>query len=171
MRLIAYVDGKMSIAERTIPCALGRAGVVPASAKIEGDGASPAGVWPLRRVYFRPDRVERPITRLPVSPLKLSDGWCDDPTDPNYNRWVRLPYEASAERLWRDDGLYDLIVVLGYNDEPVSPGGGSAIFLHLAKDDYEPTQGCVAVAREDLTALLALAGPDDTLSISLESAP
>ena len=166
VRLIAHADGRMLIGDRAVRCAVGRAGVVPASAKIEGDGASPAGLWPLRHVYFRPDRIEQPVTRLPVSPLTPSDGWCDEPTDPNYNRPVALPYDASAERLWRDDGVYDLIVVLGYNDDPVRPGAGSAIFLHLASEDYGPTQGCIALSREDLTAVLAESRPGDALLIS-----
>jgi L,D-peptidoglycan transpeptidase YkuD (ErfK/YbiS/YcfS/YnhG family) len=93
------------------------------------------------------------------------DGWCDDPADPAYNRHVRLPYPASAERLWRDDGIYDIVVVLGHNDDPPVAGLGSAIFLHIARPDYPPTQGCVAVAREDLEALLAAAEPGDAVEI------
>jgi L,D-peptidoglycan transpeptidase YkuD (ErfK/YbiS/YcfS/YnhG family) len=97
--------------------------------------------------------------------LGLADGWCDDPADVRYNRSVTLPYRASAERLWRLDHLYDLIVVLGHNDEPVVAGDGSAIFLHLAAEDYAPTQGCIALSRPDLTALLSLACPGDALTV------
>ena len=93
------------------------------------------------------------------------DGWCDAPDDAAYNRPVKLPYPASAERMWRDDGLYDLVVVLGYNDDPPEAGRGSAIFLHLARPDYAPTQGCVALARPDLEAVLALAGPGSALEV------
>lgn len=146
-------------------CALGRSGVVPAAVKREGDGATPLGAWPMRRLFWRPDRLDRPATALPVEALIPEVGWCDDPADPLYNRPVILPYQASHERLWREDAVYDLIVELGYNDDPVVPGRGSAIFLHLARPDYAPTEGCIACAREDLLALLAAAKPVDVLEI------
>jgi L,D-peptidoglycan transpeptidase YkuD (ErfK/YbiS/YcfS/YnhG family) len=100
-----------------------------------------------------------------VQPIEPDDGWCDDPADPNYNRPVKHPYTASAERLWREDGVYDIVVVLDYNDDPVVPGKGSAIFLHLARPDYAPTEGCVALARADMEALLAQAKPGDAVDI------
>jgi L,D-peptidoglycan transpeptidase YkuD (ErfK/YbiS/YcfS/YnhG family) len=146
-------------------CALGKGGLKPAVEKREGDGASPTGLWPLRRVLWRPDKGPRPQTALPVEAISPEDGWCDAPLDPAYNRPVALPYPTSAEPLWRDDDLYDLVVVLGHNDDPVIPGAGSAIFLHLAKLDYGPTEGCVAMARPDLEALLAAAAPGDGLEI------
>ena len=126
---------------------------------------SPAGVWPIRWVYYRPDRGAAPNTAIEARELKPSDGWCDAADDPAYNRPVTLPYPASAERLWREDHVYDFIVVLGHNDDPVVAGMGSAIFLHLARPGYSPTEGCVAVAREDLAALLERAKPGDTLEI------
>jgi L,D-peptidoglycan transpeptidase YkuD (ErfK/YbiS/YcfS/YnhG family) len=150
---------------RKARCALGPAGVVAAQAKREGDGASPAGVWPIRRVLYRPDRGGPPATALAVQPIARDDGWCDAPGDAAYNRPVKLPYPASAEALWRDDPLYDLVVVLGHNDDPPAAGLGSAIFLHLAREDYAPTHGCVAVARADLEALLAQARPGDAVEI------
>jgi L,D-peptidoglycan transpeptidase YkuD (ErfK/YbiS/YcfS/YnhG family) len=109
----------------------------------------------MRRAFYRPDRALAPPTRLPLQPLDPADGWCDAPDDGAYNRLVRLPYAASAERLWRDDPLYDLLIVLGYNDAPVAAGRGSAIFLHLARDDFGPTEGCIALGRADLLAVLA----------------
>lgn len=145
--------------------ALGKGGVRPAKDKREGDGASPLGVWPLRRVLYRPDKVSPPITALPVEPIGREDGWCDASGDPNYNRPVVLPYPASAERMWREDDVYDLVVVLGHNDSPPEAGLGSAIFLHLARADFSPTEGCVALARADLEALLAVARPGDALEI------
>lgn len=138
---------------RRLRCALGRAGI--AGAKREGDHATPAGAWPMRRAFYRPDRALAPPTRLPLQPLDPAHGWCDAPDDGAYNRLVRLPYAASAERLWRDDPLYDLLIVLGYNDAPVAAGRGSAIFLHLARDDFGPTEGCIALGRADLLAVLA----------------
>ncbi len=145
--------------------ALGWGGVTPADQKREGDGAGPIGAWPIRRVLYRPDKGPAPRTGLPAEAIRPEDGWCDAPLDPAYNRPVALPYRASAERMWRDDDVYDLVVILGHNDDPVVPGAGSAIFLHLARPDYGPTEGCVALAREDLEALLAEAKPGDVLEI------
>ncbi len=133
-------------------CAIGRGG--RRRDKREGDGATPAGAWPMRRLLYRADRIERPRTGLPVSAVGESDGWCDAPLDRAYNRPVALPYPASAEALWRADGIYDLIVPLGYNDAPVVSGAGSAIFLHVARADFAPTEGCVALALADLLAVL-----------------
>jgi L,D-peptidoglycan transpeptidase YkuD (ErfK/YbiS/YcfS/YnhG family) len=119
----------------------------------------------MRRLLYRADRMERPATRLPFLELEPEDGWCDDPADPAYNRPVRLPYPGRHERLWREDGVYDLVVVLGHNDDPVVPGHGSAIFLHIARPDFGPTEGCVALLRADLTRLLAEAGPGDRVLV------
>lgn len=164
-------DGQIEIDGRRGRCALGPAGVIAAGAKREGDGATPAGNWPLRRVLYRPDRLARPAGALETHALRPDDGWCDDPRDPAYNRPVTWPYRAGAEHLWREDEVYDLIVVLGHNDAPVIAGAGSAIFLHIAKDDYAPTRGCVALAPQDLLALLAAAQPGDALKIVSENAP
>ena len=131
--------------------------------KQEGDGATPAGLLPLRRVLYRADRLPRPRAAVPVLPLAPHDGWCDDPADPAYNRPVRLPYAARHEELWRSDEVYDVIGVLGWNDAPPArgqmgdsgPAPGSAIFLHLSRPDRAPTAGCIALDRADLLALLA----------------
>lgn len=163
MIFTARADGWMDIgAAEPVRCALGRGGVIAAADKREGDGASPAGVWPIRKVFFR---GRLPKSSLPRHALRPEDGWCDAPEDPCYNRPVRHPYPASAERLWRDDGLYDRIVVLGHNDDPVVPGLGSAIFLHIAREGYAPTEGCVALSAEDLEAFLARAKPGDAVEI------
>jgi L,D-peptidoglycan transpeptidase YkuD (ErfK/YbiS/YcfS/YnhG family) len=149
---------------RRMRCALGRAGIVVD--KREGDGATPAGSFPMRRVLYRPDREALPETRLPCAALARDDGWCDAPGDPAYNRPVRLPYGASAEALWRADGRYDLLVVLGHNDDPVVPGRGSAIFVHIEAADGAPTEGCIALARADLLAVLAEADPASRVAVS-----
>ncbi|MGH7013200.1 MAG: L,D-transpeptidase family protein [Stellaceae bacterium] len=137
-------------------CALGKGGV--RVAKREGDGATPAGTFAMRRMLYRLDRGVAPVTGLPTAPLAADDGWCDDAADAAYNRPVKLPYRARAETLWRADRLYDLVVVLGYNDDPPIAGAGSAIFLHVAAADYAPTEGCVALALDDLRRVLAEAG-------------
>ena len=122
--------------------------------KVEGDAATPVGKFPLRRLYFRNDRLVLPKVRLPARPIGEHDGWCDDPRSSSYNRLVRMPNEWSHEKMWREDGLYDLVVVVGYNDDPPEGEWGSAIFLHIARDDLSPTQGCIAFARDDLLELV-----------------
>ncbi|MCC7275591.1 MAG: L,D-transpeptidase family protein [Alphaproteobacteria bacterium] len=138
---------------RRLRCALGRGGI--RADKREGDGATPAGIFGLRRVLWRPDRGPPPVTPLPTAAVAPEDGWCDDPGHPDYNRPVLLPHPAGHERMWRDDALYDLVVVVGHNDAPVVPGAGSAIFVHVAREGYAPTEGCVALAAADLRWLLA----------------
>jgi L,D-peptidoglycan transpeptidase YkuD (ErfK/YbiS/YcfS/YnhG family) len=137
----------------TVPCTLGRSGI--AGRKREGDGATPQGAWRPVAVYWRADRLVRPATALPARPLKPEDGWCDDPADRRYNRPVRLPYGGHHERLWRADRLYDVIVVLDYNLARPKPGAGSAIFLHIARQGFPPTEGCIAVAPDAMRRLLA----------------
>lgn len=155
--------GWISLAHNIFPCTLGRSGV--AVSKAEGDGRTPSGVFPLRRVLYRSDRGAKPNTALPAEAIARDDGWCDDPKDAAYNRKVRLPHAGSAEQLWRDDGAYDVIVVIGHNDDPPVAGNGSAIFLHLAHEDGRPTAGCVAVSRETLAHLLRAAGPGSVIAI------
>ncbi len=122
--------------------------------KREGDGATPYGQFPLRRVFYRADRVDKPVTGLPVAKLRPRDGWCDDPSHMGYNQFVQRPFNARHEMLWRADRLYDVIIEVGYNDSPVRPGHGSAIFIHIASPDYGSTEGCIALAAEDLFPLL-----------------
>lgn len=163
----ARPDGQIDINGRTVRCALGKAGVIAAADKREGDNRSPVGVWMIRQVIYRPDVYPNgPTTALPVEAMAPDDGWCDAPGDPAYNRPVKLPYPASAEQLWRDDHVYDLVGILAHNDDPPVPGMGSAIFLHLAREDYSGTEGCVALARGDLEALLAIARPGDAIEIA-----
>jgi L,D-peptidoglycan transpeptidase YkuD (ErfK/YbiS/YcfS/YnhG family) len=151
---------------RVFRCAVGRSGVTPASAKREGDGATPAGVWRLGDVYWREDRLPRPRTGLTLIRTHPDMGWCDAPGDPRYNQPVLLPYSASAEHMWREDEVYDLCIVLLYNTDPVIAGMGSAIFLHIARPNYASTEGCLACAREDLLSLLEEAQPGDAVSIA-----
>lgn len=145
-------DGVLTLADLRQRAALGRGGV--RTHKQEGDGATPAGLLPLRRVLYRADRVARPRTAVPAMPLAPHDGWCDDPSHADYNRPVRLPHDGRHEALWRADAVYDVIGVLGWNDAPVVRGMGSAIFLHVAQLDFAPTEGCIALALPDLRLLL-----------------
>ncbi|MGE5270812.1 MAG: L,D-transpeptidase family protein [Thiohalocapsa sp.] len=160
---VAYADGRLSWPGGSTRAACGRGGVL--ADKREGDGASPAGTFPLIRLFYRPDRLAAPHSGLPTTALRPIDGWVDDPADPQYNRLVSLPYRAHHEEMWRADGLYDLVVVIGYNTDAPVPGRGSAIFLHVAQPDFSPTEGCIAVARGVLASLLARLGPGSTITI------
>lgn len=144
-------------------CVVGAGGV--REDKVEGDGATPAGEYPLRRVYFRNDRLVLPKIALPARPISRHDGWCDDPRSSSYNRLVHIPNDWSHEKMWRDDGLYDLVVVVGYNDDPPEGEWGSAIFLHIAREEYAPTRGCVAFARNDLLEIAPLLTPATRLRV------
>ncbi|MCQ8240202.1 L,D-transpeptidase family protein [Acetobacteraceae bacterium KSS12] len=137
----------------TEPAVFGAAGIV--RHKEEGDGGTPAGRFPLHRLLFRADRLLAPPGPLPREPLSPGDGWCDDPAHPDYNRQVSLPHPARHERLWRDDHVYDVVGVLGHNDDPPVPRRGSAIFLHLCRPDRAPTEGCIALEKDGLWRLLA----------------
>jgi L,D-peptidoglycan transpeptidase YkuD (ErfK/YbiS/YcfS/YnhG family) len=153
MRATVTPAGIFTIANSTFRAALGYSGV--RSDKREGDGGTPAGLLPLREILYRSDRLPAPVSVVPVRPMTPSDGWCDDPGHASYNRAVRLPLNASAEALWRDDASYDIVGVLGWNDDPPVAGRGSAIFLHLARFDFAPTEGCIALALDDLRRVLA----------------
>jgi L,D-peptidoglycan transpeptidase YkuD (ErfK/YbiS/YcfS/YnhG family) len=158
VRVFSRSDGSDTATVRynnvSFRAALGPGGV--RARKFEGDGATPRGFWRATRVYYRPDRMKRPMTALPTLPLSADFGWCDSPGDRNYNRPVRLPYGASAERLWRADHLYDAIIVLDYNMSQRTQGRGSAIFVHAARDGFAPTAGCIALKREHLLRLIAM---------------
>ncbi len=133
--------------------AIGEAGIT--QHKAEGDQATPAGTHVLTRLLYRADRVKPPACAVPIEPIAPSDAWCDDPAHPAYNRQVRRPHDARHEILWRADAAYDIIGILNWNTNPVVPGRGSAIFLHIARPDFSPTAGCIALALPDLRACLA----------------
>ncbi|HET9159430.1 MAG TPA: L,D-transpeptidase family protein [Caulobacteraceae bacterium] len=171
MNFDVWPDGRLDIAGRIVPAALGRSGVRQAADKREGDGATPAGVWSIRRLLYRPDKEPPPQTTLPATAIGEDDGWCDAPGDQAYNRPVKLPYAGSAERLWREDDLYDLLLVLGHNDDPPVPGLGSAIFVHLQRPDGAATDGCIAIARPDMLMLIALARAGDTIEVHAQAEP
>lgn len=164
MRITVQSNGLLTCDHGRFACCVGRTGL--RLDKREGDGATPIGIWPLRRVLYRPDRlIPPPRTALPISPIGRQDGWCDDPAHADYNRPVTLPHPASCETLWRDDRAYDVVVILGHNDDPPQPGLGSAIFMHMTKPDRTPTAGCVALDPPDLLSLLSWCRLGDDLRI------
>ena len=163
--IVGAANRQLRWAGRIAPCTAGKGGFVAAGAKREGDGATPLGTWPLRRLFWRPDQEPRPETGLETVAIRPDMGWCDDPGSPAYNTLIDLPFAGSREEMWREDHLYDLVIELGYNDDPPEAGKGSAIFLHLAHADHRPTEGCLAVDRETFLDLARRARPGDTIRI------
>lgn len=159
------VLGPIASSRLIFPCALGMSGI--RRDKREGDHATPAGIFSLRKIFYRPDRVDRPQSLLPCQALTSDMGWCDAPDSPFYNQLIRFPFSASAEHLWRDDGLYDVFAVIGYNDSPVQKGRGSAIFMHVAEKNFAPTEGCVALRQADLLQILSHCKTTQRISIAV----
>ncbi|MBU4348405.1 L,D-transpeptidase family protein [Patescibacteria group bacterium] len=151
-KIFVYSSGKLLWLGKEYKCAIGRNGF--SSSKTEGDGATPRNQFLLREVYYRQDRLDKPKTALPLKIISRDDGWCDDPKDLSYNKLIKLPYSASYEDLWREDNIYDLIITIGHNDNPPMPGKGSAIFMHIARIGYTPTEGCVALSLNDLLEII-----------------
>ena len=146
-------EGRLVLAHGVRRAALGRSGIK--ALKREGDGATPARRFPVRQVLYRAYHVTRPRTVFPLRAIRADDGWCEDPTDRGYNKLIRLSPRSAADRLTRDDNLYNLILILGHNDRPRVKGRGSAVFVHLARPGYAPTAGCIALSHHDLLMLLA----------------
>ncbi|GEC15638.1 L,D-transpeptidase family protein [Nitrobacter winogradskyi] len=142
---------------QAIAVTLGRGGI--RANKREGDGATPRGVFRPLRLWWRPDRHPRPRTLLPVRAITPMDGWCEDPADRRYNRPIRLTPNAAGDRLTRDDHLYDFIIEIDHNTRPRVAGRGSAVFLHLARDNFGPTAGCVAMTQPAMLRLLRRISP------------
>jgi len=147
---------RLRIGAMDMPCALGRSGAV--TIKREGDGGTPAARMQLLQLRTRRDRLPGPASAVASTPIRRRDGWCDDPRDGRYNRPVRLPLSASAETLWRQDRLYDVVGILDWNLRPRIRRLGSAIFLHLCHSGLQATEGCIALRRADLLRLLAVCG-------------
>jgi len=148
----------------TLPVALGRAGIK--ANKREGDGGTPRGTFRLRQLWWRADRGPHPASALPRRRIRPSDGWCEDPRDRRYNRPVSVPAHGAADRLWRDDRLYDLLVELDHNTRPRIAGRGSAVFIHVARDGFAPTAGCVALEARALRRLIERLGPSTRIDIA-----
>jgi L,D-peptidoglycan transpeptidase YkuD (ErfK/YbiS/YcfS/YnhG family) len=149
--------GWLEAAGHVIPVALGRGGIL--ANKHEGDGGTPRGTFRPRRLWWRADRHPRPRTSLPVRIIGPDDAWCEDPADRHYNRAVRLSGGRDGDRLRRDDHLYDFIIEIDHNARPRIAGRGSAVFLHLARHQFAPTAGCVAMTKGAMLRLLQRLGP------------
>ncbi|MDX2073079.1 MAG: L,D-transpeptidase family protein [Alphaproteobacteria bacterium] len=177
---IEVSGNRLSFLGKEYRCAIGKNGI--ATDKKEGDGCTPTGTFALRECWFRMDRMESPRTKLPLKLIRPEDGWCDDVRSSEYNKHIKitgdrlqvtegtpkpaaLNLQPSFEHLWRDDHVYDLIVPLGYNDDPVVPGRGSAIFMHVAHGDYRGTEGCIALAKEDMLEVLKVCSVSTLITI------
>ena len=145
-------QGWLRVGTRLIPAALGRGGI--RADKREGDGATPCGRFRAVRLWWRPDRMPRPSSLLPAKPIGPCDAWCEDPADRRYNQHVRRSANEPGDRLQRSDGLYDMIVEIDHNTRPRVAGRGSAVFIHVAREAFAPTAGCVGLRPRDLRILL-----------------
>ncbi|GLH77614.1 hypothetical protein SSBR45G_25220 [Bradyrhizobium sp. SSBR45G] len=149
--------GWLQVWGQVIPVALGRGGIL--ANKREGDGGTPRGTFRPRRLWWRADRHSRPRTLLPVRLIGPEDAWCEDPADRHYNQPIRLRGDRPGDRLARQDHLYDFIIEIDHNSRPRIAGRGSAVFLHLARPNFGPTAGCVAMTRPAMLRLLQRIGP------------
>ncbi len=149
----------------TIPCRIGRRGFIDGKSGREGDEKTPLGTYQLRFGLYRADRLPPPRSPLNFRAMEPDDGWCDDVSDPAYNRFIRLPFERSHERLWREDGAYDIVIVINHNDSPPVPGMGSAVFIHIAQPDDRQTLGCVALTPDHMVRLLPQLRPGGALKL------
>tara|TARA_B110001452_G_C15151523_1_gene400761 strand:- start:397 stop:888 length:492 start_codon:yes stop_codon:yes gene_type:complete len=135
-----------------IKCSVGKRGIT--SKKIEGDNKTPRGIFGLKSILYRKDRVLKIKTSLSKIIIKKNMGWCDDSKSRHYNQMIKFPFYSGAEKLWLNENIYDVIIIINYNLEPIKKNKGSAIFLHIAKYNYKPTRGCIAIAKKDIMMLI-----------------
>ena len=133
-------------------CSLGKNGVT--KNKVEGDKCTPSGIYRLKQVFYRADRIKKITTNLKKIKIKKNMGWCNDSSSKKYNHLIKIPNKFSHEKLYRKDHIYDIIVVLNYNMNPVIKKKGSAIFMHIAKKNYSKTLGCIGLKKNDLLKIL-----------------
>ena len=134
-----------------VKCALGKRGI--GNKKKEGDLITPKGSFKINGILYRPDKVKNLITKLRKKTINKKMGWCDDPKSKKYNQLIKLPFKFNFEKLYRNDDIYDIIFVLSFNTNPIIKNKGSAIFIHIAKRNYSPTKGCVAIRKNDIKRL------------------
>ena len=150
--IIVKKSGYLKYKDLKFRCALGKAGIKKKT--IEGDNITPKGIFKIVKIYYRPDKIKKIKTLIKKIKVRKNMGWCDDPKSRFYNQQIKLPTKYSHEKLYRNDSLYDLIVVLNYNIDPIIKNKGSAIFLHIAKKSYQKTKGCVALKKEHLIKII-----------------
>ena len=148
-----YINNKfISYNNYKAKCAIGKRGI--SIKKKEGDFITPKGTFKIREIFYRKDRVQNLITRLKKTVIRKNMGWCDDPKSKKYNKLIYFPFKHSAEKLYRRENIYDIILVLNFNMNPVKKNKGSAIFIHVAKKNFQPTQGCIALNKFELIKLV-----------------
>jgi L,D-peptidoglycan transpeptidase YkuD (ErfK/YbiS/YcfS/YnhG family) len=151
--IIVKKSGYLKYKNLKFRCALGKGGVKKKT--MEGDNITPKGIFKIIKIYYRPDKIKKIKTLIKKIKIKKNMGWCDDPNSRFYNKLINLPTKYSHEKLYRNDRLYDLIVVLSYNTNPIIKNRGSAIFMHIAKNSYKKTKGCIALKKEHLIKIIS----------------
>lgn len=151
---LTLINKGNALIEKSYFCGFGKNGF--SYKKIEGDGKTPIGKWKLGRVFYRADKIKKPKTALEVVQIEKNMGWCDDINSPMYNQLITFPTNFSAEKLYRDDNVYNIVVEIEYNYRPISRSAGSAIFFHIAKENYAPTEGCITLSIKDMYGALEL---------------
>jgi L,D-peptidoglycan transpeptidase YkuD (ErfK/YbiS/YcfS/YnhG family) len=135
-------------------CALGKAGI--GKKKLEGDQITPKGTYKIVEIYCRKDRLKKISSKFKLIEIKKNMGWCDDPKSKKYNQLIKLPSKYSHENLYRENSIYDLILVLNYNMNPIIKNKGSAIFIHIANKKFKNTEGCIAIKKKNLVRLVKI---------------
>ena len=147
-----------------LKCSVGKSGVK--KVKKEGDLATPKGTFKLGLLYYRKDRIKLPKCKIKKKIIRKNMGWCNDSKSNKYNRQIKFPYNYSSEKLYKRENVYDLFLLIKYNTRPVIKEKGSAIFLHIAKKNYQPTQGCVAISKKDFLKILPLINNKTSIAIN-----
>jgi len=127
---------------------------------------TPKGKFKIKSILYRKDRIFNIKSKIKKLPIQKNMGWCDDPKSKKYNKLIRFPFKYNAEKLYRKDNTYDIILVLSYNFNPIKKGKGSAIFIHVAKRDYKSTAGCIAISKKDLNKIIKKINKKTIVSIN-----
>jgi len=150
--IIINKSGYLKYKNLKFRCALGKAGI--GKKKIEGDSITPRGKFNIVKIYYRSDRVKKISSKYRLIRISKNMGWCDDPNSKSYNQLINLPTKYTHEKLYRKENVYDLLIVLNYNMSPIFKNKGSAIFIHIARQNYKKTSGCVAIKKPHLIKLI-----------------
>ena len=162
--IIVKKSGYLKYKNLKFHCALGKGGVKKKT--MEGDNITPKGIFKIIKIYYRPDKIKKIKTLIKKIKIKKNMGWCDDPNSRFYNKLINLPTKYSHEKFYRNDSLYDLIVVLNYNTNPIVKNKGSAIFMHIAKNSYKKTRGCIALKKEHLIKIISKVNKNTKIKIN-----